>query len=197
MDITQKGKIRSCFSQFMVFGSSLIHEKQLIVLIAMPVLRTGTTAGSGQVCSFEMRNSQIGIISLFPQLNQPHAVLCWAGFGFAGEKAFVPVGQKQMYLRCLRRWAGACSPSHFVKLGQVLHSGSVRRPGIIGKNQEQYPSDNDKCAKLEREEKGRNLGVNGVSVGLSQESVNHPRGSRVTTKKYLWRSVVQRLIIQT
>lgn len=76
MDITQKGKIRSCFSQFVFFGASLIHEKQLIVLIAMPVLRTGTIAGRGQVCSFEMRDSQIGIISIFPQLNQPHAVLC-------------------------------------------------------------------------------------------------------------------------
>lgn len=171
----------------------MINERELVVLVAVPVTRTGTIAGSGQLCYFDVRNSQTGISPPpHPCWISVRALLCWAGFGLTEKMSSVPLGQ----VCPSGLWPVLLfgSTSHLVKLEQVLHSGvvvSTQRPNIIGKTRS-WIQVTMTSAQNSKERKEKPESKWSLFVGLSQETMNHQRGSRVTTEKYLWRSVVQR-----
>lgn len=164
--------------------------------MAVPVLKKGTAAASGPVCSFEVGDSQIGIISLSPSWISSTALSrVWFYWG----DGICPMGAGECVSKqSLTRELAPMVLWHFspCNIGTGLQLGSVvlpQRPEVIGKTEEISKWQWQLCKNRGRKPASRWS----LSVGLSQESMNHQRGSRVTTKKYVWQSVMQRVIIQT
>ena len=173
-------------------------------LIATPVLRRRPMAGSGWKCAILKWATHSR-----EQLPAPRGIsLRWVVLlrvWFSWEVASVP-GQKLVASQQSQtRWLGLRVPQRFsacetgagASLGVSSFPTNSRR---LRKNQKHFASGDDSGAKIREKRTTMTKKPESkwsLSVGLSQESMNHHRGSRVTTKKYLWGSVVQRLIIQT